>query len=104
MPVATDGSETMPLYAYRCGTDGALEVMAPMGSAPATTACPACGAEAVRVMTAPRLGGTRRAERAAIDRAEASRTEPTVVSSPPPRPRTAPAPRLDPRTAALPRP
>ncbi|MDD7939465.1 zinc ribbon domain-containing protein [Actinomycetospora lutea] len=94
----------MPLYAYRCDEDGPVEVMRPMGAAPPTVSCPACGADATRVITAPRLRGDG-ARIAAIDRAEASRTEPTVVSAPPPRavgPR--PAPRLDPRTAALPRP
>ena len=95
----------MPLYAYRCAEDGPVDVMRPMGTAPSAVPCPTCGDDATRVMTAPSLGGTRRAQVAAIDRAEASRTEPTVVSAPPPRPgRPGPAPRLDPRTAALPRP
>ncbi|MCD2185863.1 FmdB family zinc ribbon protein [Actinomycetospora soli] len=94
----------MPLYAYRCDADGPVEVMAPMGAATPTVPCPTCGAGAVRVITAPRLGGARRDLVAAIDRAEASRTEPAVVSAPPPRPAARPAPRLDPRTASLPRP
>lgn len=95
----------MPLYAYRCGEDGPLDVMRPMGDTPPVISCPTCGAGATRMITAPRLGGADRDRAAAIDRAEASRTEPTVVSAPPPRPvRPGPAPRLDPRTAALPRP
>ena len=94
----------MPLYAYRCGEDGPAEVTAPMGAAPATIACPTCGGEARRMITVPRLGLADRTRVAAIDRAEASRTEPTVVSAPPARAsRPRPAPRLDPRTAALPR-
>ena len=94
----------MPLYAYRCADDGPAEVMRPLGTAPPAIACPACGADAPRMITAPRLAAADPARMAAIDRAEASRTEPEVVSAPPPRPARAPRPRLDPRTAALPRP
>ncbi len=94
----------MPLYAYRCGEDGPVDVMRALGTAPPTISCPTCGAEAGRMVTAPRLGRADRARVDAIDRAEASRTEPAVVAAPPPptsRPRR---PRLDPRTAGLPRP
>jgi hypothetical protein len=59
------------------------------------------------MITAPMLGLADRGRMALIDRTEASRTEPAVVSGIPgaPRPgRTAPAPRLDPRTRHLPRP
>lgn len=95
----------MPLYAYRCDEDGSVDVMRPLGTAPPTISCPHCGDDAVRMITAPMLGGTRRAEVAAIDRAEASRTDPAVVSALPPRASRAPRPaRPDPRTAALPRP
>jgi putative FmdB family regulatory protein len=95
----------MPLYAYRCGEDGPLDVMWPLGTAPATVPCPACSADARRIVTAPRLGLADRTRVALIDRAEASRTEPTVVSAPPPRASRPSRPaRLDPRTAALPRP
>jgi putative FmdB family regulatory protein len=93
----------MPLYTYRCGEDGPLDVMLPLGTAPAVHACPTCGADAPRMITAPRLSLGDRAITAAIDRAEASSSEPTVVSAPPPRP-SRPAPRPDPRTARLPRP
>ncbi|MEJ2887669.1 FmdB family zinc ribbon protein [Actinomycetospora aeridis] len=93
----------MPLYAYRCDEDGPVDVLRPMGAATPTVPCPSCGADAARMITAPRLGGADRDRVAAIDRAEASRTEPAVVSAPPPRP-ARPSPRLDPRTAALPRP
>jgi putative FmdB family regulatory protein len=95
----------MPLYAYRCGEDGAVDAMWPMGAAPPSIPCPACGGDAARTVTAPMLGLADRTRMAAIDRAEASRTEPTVVSAPPSRTSRAPRPpRLDPRTAALPRP
>ncbi|MCD2196207.1 zinc ribbon domain-containing protein [Actinomycetospora endophytica] len=101
----------MSVYVYRCDEDGPVEIVRPIGTAPAVIPCPTCGVEARRSFTAPMLGRSGgdqsgRGERmAAIDRAEASRTEPTVVSAPPPRnsqPRR--TPRLDPRTAALPRP
>ncbi|PVZ05360.1 FmdB family zinc ribbon protein [Actinomycetospora cinnamomea] len=94
----------MALYAYRCGEDGPVDVVRPLGTAPPVISCPTCGADAPRVFTAPMLGLADRSRVAAIDRAEASRTQPAVVSAPPPRPSRAPRPRLDPRTAALPRP
>jgi putative FmdB family regulatory protein len=94
----------MPLYAYRCGDDGPAEALWPMGAAPAVMSCPTCGGDARRMITAPKLGPADRTRVAAIDRSEASRTEPAVVSAPPPRTSRAPRPRLDPRTAALPRP
>jgi putative FmdB family regulatory protein len=96
----------MPRYAYRCDEDGPVDVVRPLGAAPRVISCPTCGGDARRVFTAPMLGLADRGRMAAIDRAEASRTEPTVVSgAPPPAPRRArPAARPDPRTAALPRP
>jgi putative FmdB family regulatory protein len=95
----------MPLYTYKCPDDGPADASWPMGAAPTVMACPACGGEARRVVTAPRVGPGDRARVAAVDRAEASRTEPAVVSAPPPRRSRGPRPRpLDPRTAALPRP
>jgi putative FmdB family regulatory protein len=93
----------MPVYAYRCGEDGAVDVVRPLGAAPPVLACPTCGRDARKMITAPRLALGDRARVAAIDRAEASRTEPAVVTAPPPRP-ARPAPRPDPRTARLPRP
>ncbi len=102
--VAAEGAVEMPLYAYRCGDDGPVDAIWPMGAAPPAISCPTCGGEAPRMITAPRLGLVDRTRVAAIDRAEASRTDPAVVSALPPRPSAAPRPRLDPRTAALPRP
>lgn len=95
----------MPLYAYRCAEDGPVDAVHPLGTAPPRIACPTCGRDATRMITAPRLALADRVRVSAIDRAEASRTEPTVVSAPPPRtPRTSRPRRPDPRTAALPRP
>ncbi|MEU6701291.1 zinc ribbon domain-containing protein [Pseudonocardia sp. NPDC046786] len=95
----------MATYTYRCATDGPVDVRRPIGTAPATLACPACGAEAVRLITPPMLGIADRGRMGLIDRAEASRTEPQVVTSLPsaagaPRPNA----RIDPRTRGLPRP
>lgn len=94
----------MATYGYRCDRHGPLEVRRPIGTAPATVSCPNCGEPSTRVFTAPRLGLADPRRVAVIDRAEASRSEPTVVSAPPPGDRLARAPRLDPRTRNLPRP
>jgi putative FmdB family regulatory protein len=97
----------MATYTYRCGVDGPLDVRRPIGTAPATVPCPTCGTTAQRVITAPMLGLADRARTGLIDRTEATRSEPAVVSSIPtaPGPGRAPrAPRLDPRTRHLPRP
>ena len=94
----------MALYAYRCAEDGPVDAVHPLGTAPPRIACPTCGGDATRMITAPRLALADRVRVAAIDRAEASRTEPTVVSGPPRSSRSPRAARLDPRTASLPRP
>lgn len=94
----------MATYTYRCAADGPLDIRRPIGTAPATVSCPICGATAPRIITAPMLGLADRGRMALIDRTEASRTDPAVVSSIPGSPRTARAPRLDPRTRNLPRP
>src|SRR5690606_14009645 len=48
--------ELMAFYEYRCEADGAFEVVLPMGTAPASLACPECAGEAARVFTNPMLG------------------------------------------------
>jgi len=94
----------MATYTYRCTLDGPIDIRRPIGTAPATISCPACGATTQRVITAPMLGLVDPARMAVIDRTEASRSEPAVVSSIPAGRRPAAAPRLDPRTSKLPRP
>ncbi|WP_300015074.1 zinc ribbon domain-containing protein [Pseudonocardia sp.] len=99
----------MATYGYRCEVDGPVDVRMPIGTAPAALPCPRCGTPSPRVYTAPLLGLADRTRMGVIDRTEASRSEPAVVSSLPaaPRPgraRRAPSPRLDPRTSRLPRP
>jgi hypothetical protein len=93
----------MATYTYRCTLDGPVDIRMPIGTAPARISCPACGATSSRIITAPMLGLADRARTAVIDRAEASRFEPPVVSSIPTGRRPA-APHLDPRTSKLPRP
>ena len=96
----------MALYEYRCGQDGGFDITRPLGTAPATVACPVCGNEARRVFTKPMLSSTPRALVAAIDHAEKSRDEPEVVTSLPPkgaRKRTPVLP-LTPTLRRLPRP
>ena len=93
----------MATYTYRCAVDGAVDVRMPMGTAPQAVDCPSCGSTAPRQFSAPMLGLAHRGAMAAHDRAEASRSEPAVVSALPTAPRRR-APRLDPRTARLPRP
>jgi putative FmdB family regulatory protein len=72
-------------YEYRCDADGGFEVRRPVGSAPPSIACPACGDDARRVFSAPIVLRGPREIVAAIDHAEKSRDEPPVVTSLPPR-------------------
>ncbi|GAA2547926.1 zinc ribbon domain-containing protein [Pseudonocardia hydrocarbonoxydans] len=99
----------MATYTYRCAGDGPVDVRLPIGTAPASVACPRCGDPSTRVFTAPLLGLGDRRRMAVIDHAESTRSDPTVVSSVPsaPRPgrsRAVSPGRLDPRMRALPRP
>jgi putative FmdB family regulatory protein len=97
----------MAFYDYRCETDGVFEITRALGSAPATAACPACGAAARRVFATPMLATTApKALVAALDHAEKTRHEPDVVTSLPRRPphqRTPTLP-LAPKLRRLPRP
>lgn len=93
----------MATYTYRCAVDGTVDLRFPMGTAPAAIHCPSCGGAAPRRFAAPMLGLAHRGAMAVHDRAEASRSDPAVVSALPSPPRR-PGPRLDPRTARLPRP
>lgn len=94
----------MARYAYRCPSDGELEVGRPIGTAPSSIPCPRCGAASARVITAPMLGLADPSRAALLDRTEATRSEPAVVAAPPARPAGHPARQADPRTARLPRP
>jgi putative FmdB family regulatory protein len=94
----------MAIYEYRCERDGAFDVMRPIGTAPASAACPRCGGEAARVFSNPMVSFTPRELVAALDHEVKTRYEPDVVSSLPPSGKRAPVARLTPQLARLPRP
>jgi putative FmdB family regulatory protein len=95
------------IYEYRCERDGAFEITLPIGTAPASVACPRCADEAGRVFSTPMVASAAPRELvAALDHEEKTRHEPDVVTSiprRPPRERTATVP-LTPTLKRLPRP
>jgi len=101
-----EGLLPMPLYEYRCVDCGPFDVSAPMSDVRPTTACPACAAESLRAVTAPRLARGRTAAMRVLDSTARTASEPAVVSGAiPGRPRTPPRPvTTDPRHRMLPRP
>jgi putative FmdB family regulatory protein len=97
----------MALYEYRCERDGAFDIVRPLGTAPASSACPVCGGQASRVFSKPLLKSSLPRDLvAAIDHAEKTRHEPDIVTSLPPRsPRKrTPVLPLTPSLRRLPRP
>jgi putative FmdB family regulatory protein len=94
------------LYEYRCEQDGVFDTFLPLGTAPASHACPDCGGEARRVFSKPLLKSVPRDLVAALDREEKTRESPDVVTSLPPRPahKRMPVAPLTPALARLPRP
>jgi putative FmdB family regulatory protein len=94
----------MALYEYRCDDDGAFEISRPIGSAPASVACPVCSTESPRVFSVPMLHSVPRELVAAIDHAEKTRHEPDIVTSLPPPRRKTPVLPLTPTLRRLPRP
>ena len=96
----------MAIYEYRCERDGTFDVMLPIGTAPASIACPECASEAGRVFSSPMLSLAPRALVSALEHEEKTRYEPDVVTSLPRRPvheRTPVLP-LTPTLKRLPRP
>ena len=96
----------MAIYEYRCERDGCFEVTLPIGTAPASIACPDCADEAERVFSSPMVSFAPRELVAALDHAEKTKTDPDIVTSLPRRPkheRTPMAP-LTPALKKLPRP
>ena len=74
----------MAIYEYRCERHGVFEVMRPMAATPPWAPCPCCAGQAQRVLSAPRvMRSSRSGWLAAIERAQKSRYEPEVVTSPP---------------------
>ena len=96
----------MAIYEYRCERDGSFEVSRPIGTAPASIACPTCASEAGRIFSTPMFSLAPRALVAALDHEDKTRHEPDIVTSLPPRPaheRTPVLP-LTPTLRRLPRP
>jgi putative FmdB family regulatory protein len=94
------------IYEYRCERDGEFDVMLPIGTAPASIACPVCASEAGRVFSSPMISLAPRALVSALEHEEKTRYEPDVVTSLPRRPvheRTPVLP-LTPTLKRLPRP
>lgn len=74
----------MAIYEYRCRQHGVFDIMRPLGTAPGSIACAACGAESRRVISAPMvISSSRSAWSAAVEHAQKSRHEPDVVTSVP---------------------
>jgi putative FmdB family regulatory protein len=96
----------MALYEYRCEHDGAFDVARPIGTAPASVACPECAGEAVRVFSNPMVSFAPRELVAALDHEVKTRYEPDVVTSLPAKGarRATPMATLTPQLAKLPRP
>jgi putative FmdB family regulatory protein len=69
----------MPIYEYQCRADGVFEALRAMCEAALPAACPSCGADAPRILSAPRLAQMAASEVKARDRNEKSRHEPRVV-------------------------
>jgi putative FmdB family regulatory protein len=82
----TSRRSDIAVYLYRCPSHGTTETRCAMGAAPAAVPCPACGAAAARVFTAPRLSFGDPVRRAVVERTERSRDHPDVVTAPPPVP------------------
>ncbi|WP_093260549.1 FmdB family zinc ribbon protein [Thermostaphylospora chromogena] len=91
----------MAIYEYRCPQCGRFEVFLPMGTAPASHRCSACGRPARRVQSAPNLSRTPPALAAALTAEERSREAPEVVTRTSREERTRPP---HPALARLPRP
>ena len=96
----------MAIYEYRCARDGAFEVIRPIGTAPASIACPECASESARVFSNPMVSFSPRALVAALDHEEKTCYEPDVVTKLPPAParKRTPVLPLTPTLARLPRP
>jgi putative FmdB family regulatory protein len=94
------------LYEYRCGQDGPFDVMLPLGTAPATHACPECAGDSARVFSSPAMKTMNRELFRALEHEDKSRTNPEVVTSLPRKPKhqRTPVLPLTPTLAKLPRP
>lgn len=95
----------MAIYEYQCEHHGVFEVTRPLGTAPPSVACGACGAQAPRIVSLPCVRtGARSAWIGAMDRAQKSRHEPEVVTSLPPAGVSRQTVKMTPALRSLPRP
>ena len=69
----------MPTYEYKCPDCGIVEKLHAIGEAPFNEICPHCDSCVSRVFSAPLVSRSSDQLRAAFDRAEKSRGEPTVI-------------------------
>ena len=74
----------MALYEFACPECAPVEAFFPMGAAPESVECPACGGRAERVVSAPRLSIAGTSAFKLVDAAARSAHEPRVVSGPVP--------------------
>ncbi|MGN5239039.1 MULTISPECIES: FmdB family zinc ribbon protein [unclassified Rhodococcus (in: high G+C Gram-positive bacteria)] len=70
----------MPLYDFRCVECGLFDASIPMGDVGPSTACPSCGKQASRAITAPRLGRGASAAMRLHDATARTASDPHVVS------------------------
>lgn len=95
----------MAIYEYRCDQDGSFDVTLPLGTAPHSVPCSACGSQARRVFsTALFRSASQMAWTAAMDHADKSRYEPDVVTSLPSSGARSRTLQLTPTLRGLPRP
>jgi putative FmdB family regulatory protein len=71
----------MPIYDYECRDHGAFEMHRPMSRSGDPAACPDCGREATRIVTAPSLRTLGAVTRSSMERNEKSRHSPHVCTS-----------------------
>ena len=69
----------MPVYEFECDVHGDFEEQRPMSLAKANAPCPACGADARRVLSVPQVAQLARTERRARDINEKNAHEPRIV-------------------------
>jgi putative FmdB family regulatory protein len=84
----------MPVYEFECDAHGTFDEQRPMSLARASAACPACGGQARRVLSAPHVAQLATSERRARDVNERSRHEPRLAQREPPRSQDPPSPRM----------
>ncbi len=69
----------MPIYDYHCEHCGSFTEMKKMSESEMAVACPSCGNDATRVITAPQLAILGKAQRNAYERNEISAHEPKMA-------------------------